>query len=324
MVELHKFLYMSNDSDLNILKERVLNHLQYMPHKKLYRYRKSTNREITTLSKNSIWLSNPESFVDVFDATIPIQDDVTIASDYGFRFTAEVAYKAIVETAKDDEFVPSKEAFYQAMCEAKTTYNTRYKIDKKMREIYGNEYEMYETRKLALSEHNRVVEKKARAAIEFMHYVAEQPRKTMSIASFSRSKDNRNMWENYASNYSGFCVEYDFYRAIESFDAKTAWDILHLLPVSYYAKREPLNHSKILQSLVTHHTKQGEFDIDVEEILKSEYLSLTTKLLDYRSEKEWRLVMPNKHYGLYEFPYVSAIYLGKDMPDNKAGKLLSI
>ena len=39
--------------------------------------------------------------------------------DYSFRFTAEVAYKAFVESAEEGESVPSKEEFIQAIYKTK-------------------------------------------------------------------------------------------------------------------------------------------------------------------------------------------------------------
>lgn len=324
MVDLHKFLYLANDTDFAKLVERVQNHLRYIPQKKLYRYRKSTDREISTIAKNSIWLSDPERFPDIFDATIPLQDDLTIGIDYAFHFTAEVAYKALVETAEEGEVIPSKEVFIQAMREAKEKNNTTEKMERKMREMYGDEYEEIREITRVTPQRNELVTKLSQRAIERVRYIGQLPRKSMCIASFTTDQDNRNMWENYAKNYSGFCVEYSFGKETSEMDSKNAWDILHLLPVSYLAKRPVFDHNKTLQSIVMHDTKQEGTYIDPEELLKQGYRAVTTKLLDYRSEKEWRLVMPNKYQGIYNFPYVSAIYLGKDMPDSKIEKLLKV
>lgn len=324
MVDLHKFLYMSNATDWEALVERVRNNLSYIPRKKLYRYRQSTNREIATLSKNSIWLSNPDSFPDVFDATIPLPDDLVIASDYAFRFTAEVAYKAWVETAEEGETIPSKEDFIQAIYATKEKYPSLAKLEDRMREIYGSEYEQVREMTRVTPKHNELIAKLSDNAIELFQHLGQFPRKTMAIASFTTDKDNRSMWENYANDYTGFCVEYDFHLQMTTVNSQEAWDILHFLPVQYCAKRPVFDHAQTLQNIVMQDTKQAVAHIDPEEYLKQGYLAVTTKLLDYRSEKEWRLVMPNKYHGLYAFPYVSAIYLGKDMPENKIEKLLAV
>lgn len=324
MVDLHNYLYRSNETDRVKLIERVKNHLRYIPRKKLYRYRKSTNREIATLSKNAIWLSDPESFPDVFDATIPLQDDITIGTDYAFYFAAETGYKALVDIAEEGESIPTKDVWIQAMREAKEKYKTASKLEKKMHEIWGDEYEEMREKTRISPKVDQFLIGRSKNAIELMRYVGQLPRKSMCIASLTTDKDNRNMWENYAKNYTGFCVEYDFSHETEAVGWRNAWDILHLLPIKYCAKRPIFDHSKIIQSIVMHDTKIGDMHVDPFEYLKQGYEAVTTKLSDYRSEKEWRLVMPNKYKGLYEFPYVSAIYLGKDMPDNKIVKLMCV
>ena len=100
--------------------------------------------------------------------------------------------------------------------------------------------------------------------------------------------------------------------------------ILHLLPITYCVKRPVFNHHNVIQRIVMHDTSQGFTPIDLDEYLRQGYQAITTKLLDYRSEKEWRMVMPDKYQGLYPFPYVSAIYLGKNMPDSKIEKLIDV
>lgn len=325
MVNLHKFLYLSDDTDCDALVERVRSHLSYIPRKKLYRYRKATNREIATLAKNSIWLSDPESFSDIFDATIPLPDDITIASDYSFRFTAEIAYKALVETAEEGENIPSKEEFVQAIYAAKEKYPSLSELEARMHEIYGSEYEQMREMTRITPKHNELIGKLSDKAIDLFRYLGQMPRNTMAIASFTTDMDNRNMWENYAKGYTGFCVEYDFRPLMTAMNSQEAWDILHFLPVEYRAKRPIFDHRLTLQNIVMNDTKQAVTHIVApEEYLKYGYQAVTTKLLDYRSEKEWRLVMPNKYRGLYAFPYASAIYLGKDMPDSKIEKLLAV
>lgn len=325
MVDLHKFLYMSNDTDWDILAERVRKHLSYIPRKKLYRYRKSTSREIDTLSKNSIWLSDPESFSDIFDATIPLPDDITIASDYSFRFTAEVAYKAWVNTVEEGENIPSKEAFIQAIYATKEKYPGLSELEARMHKIYGSEYEQMREMTRVTPKHSELVGKLSDNAIELFRYLGQLPRRTMAIASFTTDKDNRSMWENYAKGYTGFCVEYDFRHLMTAMNSQEAWDILHFLPIDYKAKRQVFDHKLMLENIVMQDTKQAiTHTVSPEEYLKYGYQAVTTKLLDYQSEKEWRLVMPNKYHGLYAFPYASAIYLGKDMTESKIEKLLAV
>ena len=92
MAELHKFIYMSKDSDVDRLKEKVGNHLKYIPKRKLYRYRKCIDRELNLIEENAVWISNPDTFADPFDSTIPVQELEDVDFYYPFLTGFEIAY----------------------------------------------------------------------------------------------------------------------------------------------------------------------------------------------------------------------------------------
>lgn len=149
-------------------------------------------------------------------------------------------------------------------------------------------------------------------------------RKSTEIAPFTTRHDNRNMWENYAGNYTGFCVEYDFSRVLQNLTHKNSWDVLCLFPVKYYRKRPLFDYTNILHEIINADVNQGDFDIDVDDFFAQYYRAITAKLYDYRAEQEWRLVMTKDHLGEYEFPYAQKVYIGKDMPDDKIQRIQEI
>ena len=108
MAALHKFLYLSNDTNIERLKSVVATHLKYIPHKKLYRYRKCSDRELQILEGNAIWLADPKKFPDMFDATIPMSDRKNIDFEYPFYFSFEIAYEALMDTLEEGEVPPDK------------------------------------------------------------------------------------------------------------------------------------------------------------------------------------------------------------------------
>lgn len=61
--------------------------------------------------------------------------------------------------------------------------------------------------------------------------IAETSKKDSLVCSFSETAENKYMWEKYANEYKGFCVEYDFIELQNS-------NNLFLAPVSYSLKRE--------------------------------------------------------------------------------------
>lgn len=310
MAELHKFLYLSNDSDMERLTSTVAAHLKYIPRKKLYRYRKYSVRELQILEENSIWLSNPEKFPDMFDATIPMADRKYIDFEYLFFFYFELAYKVLMDISEEGEVIPDKSSLLDAMYETMTKYSQE-EIDAELVEILGHEeYQKMRNRELPEIDFSHQIKRTK----EFLSTLSASPRNSLTIASFTTKYDNRNMWENYAENYTGFCVEYCFSGSISP---KSAWDILHLLPVKYFRKRPLFNYTEILRRIVQADMKLVNFDIDTDEFLVQYYRSITAKLYDYRAEQEWRLVMKREYYGKYSFPYINRIFLGKDMSDDR-------
>lgn len=319
MVELHKFLYQSNDSDIERLRSMVVAHLKYIPHKKLYRYRKFNDDEIQTLSRNSIWLSNPEKFPDMFDATIPLEDKKNIDWKYPFYFNLEVAYIALVKTAEKGEKIPDKSEFFEAIykiIEEYTPEEIHEEATKIRREAGCKELQEWPVN-IDFSYHTEQAKK-------FLENLSGSPRKLLTIASFTTRYDNRNMWENYAERYTGFCVEYNFSQETMTLSSKSAWDVLHLLPVRYFKRKPLFNYNDILQSIVREDMKIEEFHIDSDSFLTQYYQSITAKLYDYRAEQEWRLIMGCEQYGEYSFPYTSKIFIGKDMPDTNKNQICQI
>lgn len=312
MVQLHKFLYQSNDSDVKRLLENVRTHLKFIPHRKLYRYRKCNDRELQILQDNSVWLSDPQRFPDMFDATIPMADRRYVNFEYSFCFYTEISYQALLKTLEDDEEAPSKDDFANAILTTMLS-NSPAEISEKMVDIFGKEeYEKMRSSKLPSIDLSKHIKRTS----DFLDYLSSYPRKTLAIASFTTRYDNRNMWENYAENYSGFCVEYDFSHVISELSTTNSWDVFHLLPVKYYKKRPLFDYTDLVQRIVQSDMDLQESNINnIDEFLYQYYRSITAKVYDYRAEQEWRLIMERKNLGKYSFPYASKLYIGKNMSD---------
>lgn len=59
-------------TDEQLTKTVLRNHLEFIPHKKLYKFRTCSKRNFDTLAENCIWMSPANSFPDPFDNTINI------------------------------------------------------------------------------------------------------------------------------------------------------------------------------------------------------------------------------------------------------------
>ena len=309
MAELHMFLYKYN-GDLTALRNRAIEHITFIPRKKLYRYRSFNERELNTLKNNSIWLSSPSSFPDIFDATIPMQDPYFIDFWYSFYHTFEVAYLALESCLEPGEKIPDKESFLDEIIKIMNN-NSPEEIANKARKILGDD--MYDSiHNYDAEKVSRVIQSEIEVVTKFLNDLSTSPRRSLAITSFSSKKDNRNMWENYAGSYTGFCVEYDFSSIGEATSEKEMMDVLRLLPIKYYSKRPTFDPRELLRRTVQANLHLSELSFG-DDFLQQYYRSITAKGYDYRAENEWRLLMDGTNVGEYYFPYVSSITVGKDM-----------
>jgi hypothetical protein len=134
------------------------------------------------------------------------------------------------------------------------------------------------------------------------------------------------MWENYADQYTGFCVEYKLPDTAELLSPKSAWDILHLLPVSYYDSAPLFDYSTLLEEVVDSVVTSSEYDFEAHgsDFLAQYYRSILAKDISYTPEQEWRLILPGEERGTYSFPYISRIIAGKDISDKSFEELRTI
>lgn len=113
--------------------------------------------------------------------------------------------------------------------------------------------------------------------------------KTKGVCCFSKTNDNLLMWSHYASSAKGFCLE---------FDCSNSDDFSRLFPVEYVEKPPEIDYKKA-------------FDIDSLYFAKT---LLCTKSLNWKYEKEWRLIHNeiNKLY-TYHSESLTGVYFGPEI-----------
>lgn len=310
MADLHMFLF-KNTGDITALKGRAAEHIKYIPRKKLYRYRKYSEREISILRQNKIWLASPSSFPDMFDATIPMQDDTYVDFWYSAFFTFELAYIAIEKVGTPNGQIPDKEWFFHELMEVMKAY-TPEEIAAEAKSLLGDD--LYK-KSHEIFIPNEIIQSKIEMLTSFLKDLSVSPRHSLAITSFSAKKDNRNLWENYADYYTGFCIEYDLSKAMSDSSSKGAWDILHILPISYCAKRPVFDSTSLLRRIVQAELKISKLSLG-DDFLQQYYRAITAKQYDYRAEDEWRIILSEAYIGEYGFPYISNLIIGKDMSED--------
>jgi len=137
-------------------------------------------------------------------------------------------------------------------------------------------------------------------------------REKVGVCSLAESNDIKKMWINYASNYSGYCIEYD----MEDFEYNDV-----LLPVIYENQKETnivISLVKNILGQVIYTSSNERLNIDRNQIIKL----LTTKELKWAYQKEWRLV------GDADFkikaPKINRIIIGSNVEENSKNKMIEI
>lgn len=127
-------------------------------------------------------------------------------------------------------------------------------------------------------------------------------RKEIGICSLSETNKSQVMWEMYAHNYEGYCVEYD---SVSNIDFQ-----LNTFPVVYSNKRET-NIVKILVGLFLEYfiaTLSGGKITQSERGLDYIHLFLI-KFSEWSFQKEWRVI--GEANLRLKAPRIAAIYVGK-------------
>ena len=137
-------------------------------------------------------------------------------------------------------------------------------------------------------------------------------RKKVGVCSLAETSDIKDMWINYAKDYSGYCIEYD----MEGYDYSK-----FLMPVIYENQKETDLIKAIVKNILgqTIFTLSGEkVEIERNHILKL----LTTKDLKWSYQKEWRLV--GNANGRLSAPRIKRIILGSNVDESNKEKIIEV
>ena len=141
--------------------------------------------------------------------------------------------------------------------------------------------------------------------------LAQNARRNMGICSLSELKDCDKMWNNYAGNSSGYCIEYNL-REYENINL--------LFPVVYQDNRENNIVTSILGSFIgemIYGISYGQAVVD-----KSQYMRLfLTKDTKWSYQQEWRLLGDANQK--LPAPKIHAIHLGKNISEQNKQKIIN-
>lgn len=303
---IYELIESGNDTDL-VYRESI-EHYGRLP-KSLYRYVKLTEYNFDAIKNNYIFLSSINNLDDDFEGVI--NSDYKNIDDLKRLFLTEKYHSYFIETLlrkygiyeqyaalifKKEGIKDSKDLFFAAKYifeDHKTSFGSLNDI---LNLYYG------------YTEGSGFMDR----LIEITNGITES-RNNTGVCCFTDDKNSQVMWNMYAENYSGCVIEYD----ISPFDLTTMID---LCPVLYddERKHDPL---KLAIDVAVDSYDKTVRDIDLG-ITRSKYKIVLTKNKEWSFQNEWRIVGPAEKKS--HSPIIKAIYLGKNVSNEKKQKILEL
>ena len=320
--------------DEDAVRKMIDERLRFIPGKKLYKFRRCSVNNFRTLEENCIWMPPANTFNDTFDCTINIdmqrnkrKIDDWLRDEYP-RFSFDLA-RGFCES-RDVEMRQSYEDIveYVQTCidrngdvieENEAAFLRRFVTAEEAEMLEQSLANMKEIRQKFMEHEDSMIQ----ATHDAIENVRTHMRDEMLVYCMAEHHDIGSLWENYADVYRGFCVEYSFadYTDKPFEDYK---NLVYLLPITYKARRPyfdmvPFLAGVIRQSIMQDTSWQRDPGLNADLNMQLYY-----KTKEYAFEREWRFGISNKGKNKQYFPFVSALYAGKDMKPGNMKRLCSI
>ena len=128
---------------------------------------------------------------------------------------------------------------------------------------------------------------------KYLHF-NEENRKKWHVYSMTEDYDSDTMWAYYANSNKGFCIEYDYKKALlQSLEIKQK--LCSIYRVVYKEEPEPFSFMRIFD-----YVARGAEDQEEYKRIAFDFLTkMLTKKDGWKHEKEWRILLPNIDNKLY-------------------------
>lgn len=272
------------------------------------------NYSIQALRNNTVYLSSPTEFDDVYDSDVNL--DLTEYEKHKLKYYCEIC--GLDYTGRDTS---------QEMGDAlirKLFDTVREKGDLKQALINEAESELEKLsnelfiQKMLVELTNGNDFGKALSNVITSDYsdFVKSLRESFRVACFTTTPFSQLMWgAGYADYHRGFCLEYSIPSDIEAYQ-----DVfLNLFPL-VYCKVRPEMSERLVRTQNKMYTDEALWDIYFHGVLR--------KSIDWMYQNEWRLVLPqgigiDSDYNINFFP-ISRVYLGNRMESKKRQEIIDI
>ena len=311
-----------NNDELYV-REILNKHLSNIKNKKLYKYRACSNRNFEILSQNEIWFSQASAFDDAFDCTLNIDFKQNgnklkqwCRTDM-LRFIYDLTESKIKQHGVQQPF--GQDVFVECVNYC-VTANGELDYDKYMEciekylplESLDKFKEIFPIIKAQMKEQQCRLDELAKETEKVTQQQRIASRDRMWVYSMATDYNVATLWENYAGKYTGFCIEYSF-GDFERYPFDDYKKLLYLFPIIYRSNKPAFDLVPGINNFLEGKIYGSENPVEEFEIQVYTNLQMYYKSRDYAFEQEWRLVLDGARGNRQKFPFVSAIYVGKDI-----------
>jgi hypothetical protein len=241
---------------------------------------------INNLERNVVWLSKPDHLNDPYDCAL------TYSNQELYRHSLKKNVRQVIAKIQSDQMQFSEEEikFIENSTDIVRTL-IEVSVNKDASIIPEDKTKFTDIFCQVLNDEMEKIPKQ----------LAAGSRESTILTSFTEKNDSIIMWSHYASNHSGFCIEYNF----KELGQKNTTNIL-LYPVIYQDKL--IDITKYL--------------LTADDTLYNNAITLLaaiTKSTEWEYEKEWRLLIPfgiSKNEMNWVTPIPKAIYMGSKIDPN--------
>lgn len=320
----------------------IMDHLQDIPNQKLYKFRECNSNNFDALEKQSLWLSRACDFDDIMDTVVPF--DVESLSNATlmclFKLFNAAEYANAYKKYNGEGITTISPDLVRQLIE--TCYDENFELVPKKAERFLKKHKQLRTddNLLKLAQIDKIISRRGvgKEGVEWYKKDAQIAceenisliRDMTYVCSLTETKDSPAMWENYAGKYTGYCIEFDFSNGLRADYLRNGsifQALLLLLPVIYTENRPPFNTAFFLQMQYENEFEKSQNSLyHWDKVFEgcSLYEQMVIKHPGYSFEKEWRIVFGDYPSQLLKFPFMSAIYLGKDIGEKEKAQLIAI
>lgn len=321
-------------SDKELTQKVISERLLFIPHKKLYKFRPCEERHFQLLDENYIWMSPADSFVDLFDSTINIdllknsKDFESWFLDQYPTFCFDLSKRLFEDMGLSVPYTHADFVEYNRTCLDKNGDPIEDK-ERAFLVAHASPSELQQMDvimqqlKVLRSEFLQRFEPSMSAIMDAISDMRTYTRKASLVYCMTERYDNHTLWETYADNYSGFCIEYSFehFLDVPFSDYK---NLAYMFPMTYRKIKPYFNVIPFVNGIFQQFIYKDETWKEDPELNADLNMQLYYKRKDYEYEHEWRFSIKNAGNSKQSFPFVHAIYVGHKISSNDLIRLHTI